>query len=324
MPNNKVKKAINWNRISGDYSKLFWDQNIRQFWVDEEISLVEDKKSWKTLSKEEQITYEKVLAGLTLLDTEQGGVGMPSILQHVDSLHDKATLTFMAAMEQMHAKSYSTIFSTLSSMERIDELFDWVENNKSLQNKIKLISNNYNNITDDKSLYLAMASSVLLETYLFYSGFFYPLYLSGQGKMIGSGEIINLIIRDESVHGLFIGILAQQVLDKIPKKEQKELVDKVYSIMLELFEYEKVYTKELYEEIGLYDEVMTYIQYNADKALMNLGLDTHFDVEDKDINSIVLNGLDTETKTHDFFSTKGNGYIKALNHDDLDEDDFDW
>ena len=324
MPKNKIKKAINWNRISGDYSKLFWDQNIRQFWVDEEISLVEDKKSWKTLSKEEQTTYEKVLAGLTLLDTEQGGVGMPSILKHVESLHDKAILSFMAAMEQMHAKSYSTIFSTLSSTERIDELFDWVEENESLQDKINLVVDTYDNITDDKSLYLAMASSVLLETYLFYSGFFYPLYLSGQGKMIGSGEIINLIIRDESVHGLFVGILAQQVLERIPKEERKELTDKVYSTMLELFEFEKVYTKELYEDIGLYDEVMTYVQYNADKALMNLGLDTHFDVEDKDINSIVLNGLDTETKTHDFFSTKGNGYIKALNHDDLDEEDFDW
>ena len=30
----------------------------------------------------------------------------------------------------------------------------------------------YHNINDDKSLYIAMASSVLLETYLFYSGFF--------------------------------------------------------------------------------------------------------------------------------------------------------
>jgi len=49
---------------------------------------------------------------------------MPQILQYVDNLHAKAVLTFMAAMEQMHAKSYSTIFSTLSPTERIDELFE--------------------------------------------------------------------------------------------------------------------------------------------------------------------------------------------------------
>ncbi|BDU67437.1 MAG: ribonucleoside-diphosphate reductase subunit beta [Candidatus Tyloplasma litorale] len=329
MPNftknkNDIKKAINWNRLSDDFSKMFWDQNVRQFWVDEEISLVEDKKVWLTLTKEERKTYEKVLAGLTLLDTEQGGTGMPLIMQHVDELHAKAVLTFMAAMEQMHAKSYSTIFSTLSTMDRIDELFEWVENNKTLQAKTKIIVDNYKNITDDKSLYIAMASSVLLETYLFYSGFFYPLYLSGQGKLIGSGEIINLIIRDESVHGLFIGLLAQNVLKKISKDEQKELNKKVYSIMLELFELEKEYTKELYGPIGLEEEVIKFIKYNADKALMNLGLDTYFNIDESEINPIVLNGLDTETKTHDFFSTKGNGYIKTLNHEELKDDDFNW
>ncbi len=319
-----IKKAINWNRLNEDFTKIFWDQNIRQFWVDEEISLAEDKKVWPTLSKEEQTTYEKVLAGLTLLDTEQGGTGMPLIMQYVDDLHAKAVLTFMGAMEQMHAKSYSTIFSTLSTMDRIDELFEWVENNEVLQKKTKIIVDNYTNITDAKSLYIAMASSVLLETYLFYSGFFYPLYLSGQGKMVGSGEIINLIIRDEAVHGLFVGLLAQKVLETIPEDERKELTDSVYATMLELFELEKEYTKELYEPINLYEEVVKFIQYNADKALMNLGLDPHFNIEEKDINPIVINGLDTETKTHDFFSTKGNGYIKALKHDDLDDDDFDW
>lgn len=319
-----IKKAINWNRLSNDFSKIFWDQNIRQFWVDEEISLVEDKKVWPTLSKAEQDTYEKVLAGLTLLDTEQGGTGMPLIMQHVEELHDKAVLTFMGAMEQMHAKSYSTIFSTLSTMNRIDELFEWVENNESLQKKTKIIVDNYTSITDKESLYIAMASSVLLETYLFYSGFFYPLYLSGQGKMIGSGEIINLIIRDESVHGLFVGILAQGVLEEIDEKNKDKLIKKVYSTMLELYELEVQYTKELYEPIGLYKDVITYVQYNADKALMNLGLEPHFNIKDEDINPIVLNGLDTETKTHDFFSTKGNGYIKALNHDDLEDDDFDF
>ena len=130
MPNLKInkkvtRKAINWNRLTDDFSKIFWDQNIRQFWVDEEISLAEDKKSWLTLSKEEQTTYEKVLAGLTLLDTEPGGTGMPLIMQLVEELHAKAVLTFMGAMEQVHAKSYSTIFSTCCVSESIIIFIFW-------------------------------------------------------------------------------------------------------------------------------------------------------------------------------------------------------
>lgn len=62
---------------------------------------------------------------------------------------------------------------------------------------------------------MAMVASVFLESYLFYSGFFYPLYLAGQGKLTASGEIINLIIRDESIHGVFVGILAQQIFAEL-------------------------------------------------------------------------------------------------------------
>ena len=47
-------------------------------------------------------------------------------------------------------------------------------------------------------------------------------------------------------------------------------------------------------------------------------------IDREDINSIVLNGLNTETKNHDFFSTKGNGYIKTLNVDTLSDDDFEF
>ena len=37
--------------------------------------------------------------------------------------------TNIAFMESVHAKSYSSIFSTLCSTEQIDAAFDWSENN---------------------------------------------------------------------------------------------------------------------------------------------------------------------------------------------------
>ncbi len=52
---------------------------------------------------------------------------------------------------------------------------------------------------------------------------------------------------------------------------------------------------------------------------MNLGFDPYY--EDEEINPIVLNGLNTKTKSHDFFSMKGNGYKKAT-VEPLRDDDF--
>ncbi|MFD2116275.1 class 1b ribonucleoside-diphosphate reductase subunit beta [Paenibacillus yanchengensis] len=313
-------KAVNWNRPDDDFTLTFWQQNIMQFWTDEEIPLSDDKMDWLNMSDIERHTYKQVLGGLTLLDTIQGGVGMPKILEYVDGLQRKAVLGFMSMMEQIHAKSYSSIFTTLAPVEEIDQIFQWIETNEQLQTKAKLITNCYNNITGPKELYKAMAASVFLESYLFYSGFFYPLYLAGQGKMTNSGEIINLILRDESIHGLYVGVLAQELMQTFSEEEQEAIRKEVMELLEELHANEESYTEDLYSSIGLADEVMAYVRYNANKALMNLGFDPYFPEEP--INPIVFNGISTHTRQHDFFSKKGNGYIRTLNVEPLTDEDF--
>lgn len=313
-------KAVNWNRPDDEFTSTFWNQNIMQFWTDEEIPLSDDKMAWLKLSDAERELYMKVLGGLTLLDTIQGGIGMPKLLEHVEGLQRKAVLGFMGMMEQIHAKSYSSIFTTLATVEEIDKLFMWVEKNPLLQLKAEIVSDCYQNIHSPRSLYMAMAASVLLESYLFYSGFFYPLYLAGQGKMTSSGEVIDLILRDESIHGLYVGVLAQEVFRDLDAAEQKEVTAELYALLNRLHVNEETYTDELYSGLGLQEEVKRFVRYNANKALMNLALDPAFPEEE--VNPIVFNGISTRTKQHDFFSKKGNGYVRAIHVEPLTDDDF--
>ncbi|QDX94611.1 class 1b ribonucleoside-diphosphate reductase subunit beta [Brevibacillus laterosporus] len=318
---SKVYDAANWSVHEDNYTQLFYEQNVRQFWLPEEISLNGDLLTWKTLSKEEQDTYKKVLGGLTLLDTEQGNVGMPLIAQHVKGHQRKAVLNFMAMMENaVHAKSYSNIFLTLASIEEINDVFEWVKGNKYLQHKADIIVTYYKNIEPDDiiSLYKAMVASVYLESFLFYSGFYYPLYFYGQGKLMQSGEIISLIIRDESIHGIYVGILSQELFKRLKEDTQEELKQFSYDLLNKLYLNELLYTEDLYNQVGLAHDVKKFLRYNANKALMNLGFDPYF--EEEEINPIVLNGLNTKTKSHDFFSMKGNGYVKAKVEPIRDED----
>lgn len=316
---NKVHKAVNWNKEDDGFTQAFWDQNVKQFWLPEEISVSKDLKTWNDLKESEKELYKKVLAGLTLLDTKQGNNGVPSMMSLTDNLQRKAVLSFMGTMEEIHAKSYSSIFMTLLTTTQIDELFDWIESEPTLQRKADLILAQYENTTDQISLYLSMVTSVFLESFLFYSGFFYPLYLAGQGKMVASGEIISLILRDESLHGKYIGLLAQEIYDTFNEDEKFELKVKMYEIFEALMENEINYTKKIYEGSGLIDEVITFLKYNANRALENLGFEDYYKVDE--INPIVLNGLSTETKSHDFFSTKGNGYQKGI-YEELEDEDF--
>ncbi|MEC1636887.1 class 1b ribonucleoside-diphosphate reductase subunit beta [Bacillus mojavensis] len=318
----KIYDAANWSKHEDDFTQMFYNQNVKQFWLPEEIALNGDLLTWKYLGKNEQDTYMKVLAGLTLLDTEQGNTGMPIVAEHVDGHQRKAVLNFMAMMENaVHAKSYSNIFMTLAPTETINEVFEWVKQNKFLQKKAQIIVGLYKAIKkdDEISLFKAMVASVYLESFLFYSGFYYPLYFYGQGKLMQSGEIINLILRDEAIHGVYVGLLAQEIYNKQTEETKAELREFAIDLLNELYENELEYTEDLYDQVGLSYDVKKFIRYNANKALMNLGFDAYF--EEEDINPIVLNGLNTKTKSHDFFSMKGNGYKKAT-VEPIKDDDF--
>ena len=306
-----VLTAGNWNRKDDDYSEMFILQNLKQFWLPEEISLSNDTLTWKKLTQDERDTYSKVLAGLTLLDSLQGDVGMPDIARHVSSHQKKAVFTFMGGMETaVHARSYSNIFLTLEPSKRINELFEWVKENPYLQKKGTIIKKYYDDIVDNYTLAKAMSASVALETFLFYSGFYYPLYMAGQGKLVGSGEIINLIIRDESIHGVYTGLNYQELLKELTQEQVEGLEKFTLDLFDELLENEIGYTRYLYDQVDLSIDVIDFVKYNANKALNNLGYEARYEHDNP--NPIVLNGLNVGKKTHDFFSVKGDSYKKAV------------
>ena len=319
-------KAVNWNK-QDDLTLLYWRQNIAQFWVDTEFKPSKDIKSWnEDLNEKEREAYKKVLAGLTGLDTQQGDIGMPLISVHTEDSRKQAVYSFMGMMEQIHAKSYSTIFTSLIPSKETNYLLEeWVPNNEHLQYKGRRIEKYYLKLLKPDPTYyeqyMARVASIFLESYIFYSGFFYPLYLAGQGKVTTSGEIIRKILLDETIHGSFTGIDAQEIYqNKLTIEERKKADQEMYKLLLDLYENELEYSKTIYEEIGLYEEVKDYIKYNANRALANLGFTGYF--EEKDINPIIENAVNTSTKNHDFFSVKGDGYVVSLNVEAMEDEDF--
>lgn len=317
-------KAVNWN-TQEDMTNMFWRQNISQMWVETEFKVSKDIASWETLTEPEKNAFKKALAGLTGLDTHQADDGMPLIMMHTEDLRKKAVYSFMGMMEQIHAKSYSHIFTTLLPSSETNELLDkWVVEEPHLKYKSDMILSNYHKLwSKDASVYdqyMARVASVFLETFLFYSGFYYPLYLAGQGRMTTSGEIIRKILLDESIHGVFTGLDAQSLRNELTEDEQLKADTEMYRMLELLFKNEYEYTKLLYDEIGLTEDVMNYVAYNANKALANLGFEPYY--EEKSFNPIIENALNTSTKNHDFFSVKGDGYVLALNVEPLTDEDF--
>jgi ribonucleoside-diphosphate reductase beta chain len=298
-------KAINWNEVP-DFEKQIWNKLTENFWLPEKISLSNDLQSWRKMTEHEKETTIKVFAGLTFLDTIQGSIGAVTLIKDAGNQFEEAILCNMAFMEQVHAKSYSSIFSTLCSTKEIDDVFRWTEENDHLQFKANEVLKYYRGDDPMKK----KIASTMLEGFLFYSGFYLPLYWSSRQKLTNTADLIRLILRDEGVHSYMIGQWYQRDLAKLSDARQAELKEFTYELLFDLYENEVEYTQDLYDELGLTEDVKKFLRYNANKSLMNLGYDPLFPKDQTDVSAAILSSLSTNSgENHDFFSGSGSSYV---------------
>lgn len=322
MSSGKIKlidrvQAINWNRLEDEKDLEVWDRLVGNFWLPEKVPVSNDIPSWGTLTEVEKQLTTRVFTGLTLLDTIQGTVGAVSLIPDALTPHEEAVYTNIAFMESVHAKSYSSIFSTLISTQEIDDAFRWSEENVNLQRKAEIVLEYYRG---DSPLKRKVAST-LLESFLFYSGFYLPMYWSSRGKLTNTADLIRLIIRDEAVHGYYIGYKFQKGLEKLSQGERDDIKFYTFDLLSELYENEVQYTSDLYDEVGLTEDVKKFLRYNANKALMNLGFESLFPKDETDVNPAILSALSPNAdENHDFFSGSGSSYVIGKAETTEDED----
>lgn len=308
---------INWNRIGDQTDKDVWDRLVNNFWVPEKIPVSNDSGTWKLMPDAEKLATMQVFTGLTLLDTMQGTVGALSLMPDATTPHEEAVYTNIAFMESIHAKSYSNIFMTLADTPTINLAFSWGRQNERLQYKAHRVLDFYKR----GNAHMRKAASTLLESFLFYSGFYLPLRMAAHSKLTNTADIIRLIIRDEAVHGYYIGYKYQQAVKQLPQGEQDELQVQVVNLLLDLMENEEHYTREIYDPLGWTEDVLAFLRYNANKALNNLGYEAIYPAELCEFSTAVKTSLDPSgNETHDFFSGSGSSYVIGKAEETTDED----
>lgn len=309
--------AVNWNKIQDDKDLEVWNRLTSNFWLPEKVPLSNDIPAWQGLTPAQQQLTIRVFTGLTLLDTIQNTVGAPSLMPDSLTPHEEAVMSNISFMEAVHARSYSSIFSTLCQTKDVDAAYAWSEENAPLQKKANLMLARYQ---ADEPLNKKIAS-VFLESFLFYSGFWLPMYWSSRGKLTNTADLIRLIIRDEAVHGYYIGYKYQKGLEKVSEAEREALKDFAFDLLMDLYDNELAYTEALYADSGWVDEVKAFLCYNANKALMNLGYEALFPPEMAEVNPAILAALSPNAdENHDFFSGSGSSYVMGKAVETTDDD----
>jgi ribonucleoside-diphosphate reductase beta chain len=319
LPAQPISKAINWNKIQDDKDLEVWNRLTSNFWLPEKVPLSNDIPSWATLNAKEQQLTIRVFTGLTLLDTVQNIIGAPMLMKDAVTPHEEAVYSNICFMEAVHARSNSSIFSTLCMTSDVDDAYRWSEENVALQNKAAIVLSYYNG----EDPLMKKVASVFLESFLFYSGFYLPMYWSSRAKLTNTADLIRLIIRDEAVHGYYIGYKFQQALKLESPERQRQIKDQAFDLIQDLYDNEVRYTEELYDGVGWSEDVKKFLHYNANKALMNLGYEALFPASMAEVNPAILSALSPNAdENHDFFSGSGSSYVigKAVNTEDDDWD----
>lgn len=308
---------IDWNRIEDDKDLEVWNRLTSNFWLPEKIPLSNDIPAWRTLNDVEQTTTMRVFAGLTNLDTIQSAIGAPVLAADAITQHEEAVFANVHFMEAVHAKSYSNIFMTLASTPQINDAMRWTVENEQMEYKRDRVISFYEG--DDPLR--RKAASVILETFLFYSGFYLPLKWASHSKLTNTADIIRLIIRDEVVHGYYIGYKYQVGMAGWSSAEQQAIKDEVFDLLLDLYDNECAYTETLYDELGWTEDVKRFLRYNANKALNNLGYEGVFPQDECRVSPAILASLDPgANENHDFFSGSGSAYTIGTAEETTDDD----
>lgn len=310
---------VDFNRSKYGWDVKLYDQMNANAWFPSEVNTTAEKKSYNSLTSDEQGIYKYTFGQLSFNDSVQE--------EHLSDFRGlatnrlvKSTLTLQMMQEANHSKSYAVI---LDACGNSDEVFNLYRHDDMLNQKNQKIAEQFarhiRGNTSDKMLLSSMAS-INLEGIYFLLGFSY-IYLLGD-KVAGARDMVQFIARDElNTHlPLFTNIF------KTIRREnniQTSTIEMAYTMIQEAVEIELEYGRYLFKRfpiMGMTLELMEQTVYNyANARLKAIGLDPIFKVgETTYLQKLVSKNLDLNSVRTNFFEGNVNAYAKAS----LDLDDF--
>lgn len=315
---DKVSGILFWDNISNEKYNEIHEEMIDKFWIPKEVSMSGDATHWiNKMSEEEKEIFKTGIGVLATLDS------VSSYFDKIasDYIHDsaiKACMAFVASMETIHNKSYTYTMSSLVSKEESMEAFERPKKMESVAKRNEVIMTVFDEFLM-KPTVLNFAKSLVamsgLEGVAFVNGFTPFYYLNDNGKMIGTGSIIQFIQRDETIHTdlqtTIVNDISEQYPEDIDREEFEAWCHNFFSILVEL---EQEFCRELYTDIYDIDvdEVSAFIGYRANIVLDNLKMKKIFPAKQNPMKWIeAFNPDNLNNVKTDFFEDKERNYTKT-------------
>ncbi|MFZ9027796.1 MAG: ribonucleotide-diphosphate reductase subunit beta [Crocinitomicaceae bacterium] len=295
----------------------FYKKAEASFWTAEEIDLQPDLIDWENkLNDDERYFIKHVLAFFAASDGIVNENLAENFLSEVQYTEAKFFYGNQVAMENIHSETYSLLIDTyIKETEEKNKLFNAIETLDCVTKK----ANWALRWIDEGSFAERLVAFAAVEG-IFFSGSFCSIFwLKKRGLMPGLSFSNELISRDEGLHCDFACLLYNNhLVNKLPKEQVRDII-------LDAVEIEKEFILDALpvKLIGMNSDLMSqYIEFVADRLLMELGCEKEFNVSNP---FDFMEMISIQGKTN-FFEKRVGEYQKAgvLNQDNqtfsLDED----
>ncbi|MFZ8860252.1 MAG: ribonucleotide-diphosphate reductase subunit beta [Thermocrinis sp.] len=295
---------------------LYKTMGFTNFWIPEEIPMLEDKKQYeRLLSEHERRAYELVLSFLIALDSYQVNM-LKEFARYLTAPELVMAITSQEFQEALHSYSYQFILESVVEPTKADEIYNYWRQDQKLMERNKVVAEVYNEFIKnptEENFIKAVFGNYVLESLYFYSGFAFFYTLGRQGKMLNTVQQIKYINRDELTHVTLFRNIINTLKEEQPDLFTPEINKWVYEFFKFATEKEIEWGKYVTNNqiLGLNDKLIErYIKYLANLRLTQIGYEPIYpEITENPMKWIDQFRTINDTKT-DFFQAKPQTYAK--------------
>lgn len=289
-----VKRIINCradlNQLVPFKYKWAWDKYLAgcsNHWMPNEINMAADIALWKdhySLTEDERIIIKRSLGFFSTADSLVANNLVLAVYRHITNPECRQYLLRQAFEEALHTHAYQHVIESLGLDEA--EIFNmyrevpavakkaaWaIPYTRSLGDRTFKTGTHEN---DQRLLRDLIAFYVVFEAIFFYVGFTQILAMGRRGKMTGTSEQFQYILRDESMHANFGIDVINQIKIENPQLWTKDFQAEAIQMIRDGVDLEFQYAKDTMPRgiLGLNaDMFKDYLQYIANRRCAQIGL----------------------------------------------------
>lgn len=196
------------------FEKLI-EKQLAFFWRPEEVDISKDGADYRNLDEAEKHIFISNLKYQTLLDSIQGRSPNLAMLPIVSIPELETWIETWSFSETVHSRSYTHILRNIVADP--SEIFDDIVVNEEIKKRAGSVAKYYDRVITFNAeyhlrgngiptkahyvaIYKMMVAIYLLEAIRFFVSFACSFAFAKRGSMVGNGNIIKLIARDENLH----------------------------------------------------------------------------------------------------------------------------